>query len=263
MDTEFDKDIDYKAFAIELAYQAGEIMRKNFTLNMKKEWKWDHSPVTETDLAINELVLKKIKEKFPDHDILSEEGNEVHSGSEYIWICDPVDGTHNFSHGIPTSTFVLALTHKGLPIIGVIYDPFLDRMFSAEKGKGAMVNGQPIHVSKSKVIQKTVIGLGKWNDVCNLFSTGKEINAKGVRLVTGLSINYMGALVAVGEMSAVLFGGKSAYDNVAVKILVEEAGGKVTNLFGDVEDYSKEVKGQLSSNGYVHEEILEIIKKNV
>lgn len=255
-------NIDYKNFAIELAYKAGVIMRENFTLSMKKEWKHDHTPVTATDLEINELVLNKIKESFPEHDILSEEGNEIHSGSEYVWICDPVDGTHNFSHGIPTSTFVLALTYKGMPIVAVIYDPFLDRMFSAEKGNGAMVNGKPIFVCESKSIHKTVVGLGKWNDYINLFPVGHEINKRSARLVTGLSVNYMGALVAVGEMSAVLFGGTSAYDNVAVKLIVEEAGGKVTNLFGDVENYSKEVKGQLASNGLVHDEILEIIKKH-
>lgn len=253
---------DYKKFAIDLAHQAGEIMRKNFSLSMKKEWKHDHTPVTATDLEINKLVLNKIKEQFPEHDVLSEEGDSDFSGSEYLWICDPVDGTHNFAHGIPTSTFVLALTFKDDPVLCVIYDPFLDRMFEAVKGEGAMVNGKPIFVSESNVVAKTVIGLGKWNDYTNLFPVGHDLNKKGVRLVTGLSINYMGALVAVGEMSAVLFGGRSTYDNIAVRLLVEEAGGRVTNLFGEVEDSTKEVKGQLSSNGLVHDEILEIIKKH-
>lgn len=253
---------EYKNFAIKLAHEAGVIMRHNFTLSMKKEWKHDHTPVTATDIEINALVIKKIKESFPEHDVLSEEGDSDYSGSEYVWVCDPVDGTHNFAHGIPTSTFVLALMHKGLPIVCVIYDPFLDRMFSALKGDGAMVNGKPIFVSESTEIKKTVIGLGKWNDYINLFPVGQEINRRSVRLVTGLSVNYMGALVAVGEMSAVLFGGTSAYDNVAVKLLVEEAGGKVTNLFGDEENYSKEVKGQLASNGLVHDEILNIIQNH-
>jgi myo-inositol-1(or 4)-monophosphatase len=106
---------EYKDFAIKIAYEAGVIMRNNFTLSMKKEWKHDHTPVTATDIEINALVLQKIKETYPEHDVLSEEGDSDYSGSEYVWICDPVDGTHNFSHGIPTSTFVLALTFKGMP----------------------------------------------------------------------------------------------------------------------------------------------------
>lgn len=253
---------EYKDFAIKIAYEAGVIMRNNFTLSMKKEWKHDHTPVTATDIEINALVLQKIKETYPEHDVLSEEGDSDYSGSKYVWICDPVDGTHNFSHGIPTSTFVLALTFKGMPLVCAIYDPFLDRMFSAVKGDGAMENGKPIFVSDSTEVKKTVVGLGKWNDYINLFPVGHEINKRNARLVSGLSVNYMGALVAIGEMSAVIFGGTSAYDNVAVKLLVEEAGGRVTNLFGDEENYSKEVKGQLASNGLVHDEILNIIENH-
>lgn len=249
-------------FAISLAREAGHIMKQNFSLAMKKEWKHDHTPVTATDLEINALVLKKIKDKFPEHDLLSEEGSSDYAGSKYLWICDPVDGTHLFSHGIPACTFVLALLEDHNPIISVIYDPFLDRMFVAERGSGAELNGKPIFVSESKTVFKTVIGLGKWNDVVNLFDTGKELNKRNVRLVTGLSVNYMGALVAVGELSAVIFGGRSQYDNVAVKLLVEEAGGKVTNLAGAVEDPGSEVQGQVSSNGLVHDEILDIIKNN-
>ncbi len=254
---------EYKTVAIALAYEAGGIMRKNFGLAMKKEWKHDHSPVTATDLEINELVLKKLKEHFPDHDILSEEGSDMSFGSEYVWVCDPVDGTHNFSHGIPTSTFVLALVHNGVPIIAVIYDPFMDRMFFAEKGKGATLNNDPIHVSESKSVQKTVIGLGKWKGICNLFPVGEELRERNVRLVTGLSINYMGALVAVGEMSATLFGDGSPYDTVAIQLLVEESGGKATDLFGNNDRYDGIVQGQLASNGFVHNEILEIIKASL
>src|SRR4051812_43111403 len=85
----------------------------------------------------NALVLKTIKTRFPDHSILSEEGDDFSEEHDYVWICDPVDGTHNFSHGVPTATFALALVHKGEPMLCVILDPFLKRLFYAEKGKGA------------------------------------------------------------------------------------------------------------------------------
>ncbi|MES2023707.1 MAG: inositol monophosphatase [Patescibacteria group bacterium] len=255
-------DSEYKKVALELAKEAGEIMRKNFMMGMKKEWKEDHSPVTETDTAINEIVVKKITEHFPTHSILSEEAEDILQKSEYAWICDPVDGTHNFAHGIPTSAFALALVQDGIPILGVICDPFLNRIYFAEKGKGATLNGETIKVSASPSVQKTVIGIGKWSaGVINLFPVGEALRERGVRLVTGLSIDYMGALVGAGEFSAILFGGKDPHDTAAIQIIVEEAGGKATDLFGQNTRYDQKVAGQLASNGLVHDEILEVIKK--
>lgn len=254
---------DYKTVALKLKDEAGKIMLQNFRLNMKKEWKHDHSPVTETDTAINEIVLKTIKENFPTHSILSEEGNDFTEESEYVWVCDPVDGTHTFSHGIPCFAFALALVHKGEPILGLIYDPVLDRTFFAEKGKGATLNDEIIHVSNSISLGRTIVGLGKWEGVCNLFPVGKELRNRNVRLVTGLSISYMGALVAAGELSATLYGSTSSHDCVAVKIIVEEAGGKVTDLFGGSGRGDHDVRGQLVTNGLVHDEILDIIKNSI
>lgn len=248
--------------AIDVAKKSGKIMRKNFGLAMKKEWKDHRSPVTETDLAINDLVLKTIKKKFPDHSILSEEGDDFSEKSEYVWICDPVDGTHNFSHGVPTATFALALVHKGTPVLGVILDPFLDRLFYAEKGKGAYLNGHRIHVNKNATLSKTVIGAGKTKKMRNLFKFMDETYDYGVSFITGLSIHYMCALVAVGEFSAALFGGTSAHDMVAGKVLVEEAGGKVTDIFGNTpKRFDRDMEGQLVSNGLLHPEILAIMDR--
>ncbi len=254
-------DADYKNVAIDLAKKAGEILRANFKLGMDKQWKEDHSPVTETDIAINSLVLKEIKSHFPEHSILSEEGNDFSEKSEYVWVCDPVDGTHNFAHGIPTFAFSLALVQNGAPILGLVYDPILDRLFFAQRGKGATLNGEPIHVSFSAEVKRTVIGFGKTKGVINLFPINEELNGRGVRLIGGLSICYMGALVAAGELSAVIFGGRDPHDTAAVQILVEEAGGKATDLFGKNERYDQKVEGQLATNGLVHQEILDIISK--
>lgn len=250
------------SIAVGLAKKAGAVMRKNFTLSMKKEWKEDHSPVTETDTAINEIVLKTIKHSYPDHSILSEEGDDFSHESEYVWICDPVDGTHNFSHGIPTATFALALTHNGEPVLGVIYDPFLDRIFSAEKGRGAYMNGDRIHVSKSPILKRTVIGMGKMKNVRNLFPVMEAAREHGAVFITGLSTHYMSALVAAGEFAASFFGGTSPHDITASKILVEEAGGKTSDLFGRLSQrYDRETEGQLCSNGIVHEELLTIMDR--
>jgi myo-inositol-1(or 4)-monophosphatase len=248
--------------ALDLAKKAGAIMRTNFDIGMKKEWKGDHTPITQTDLDINDLVLKEIKHAYPDHSILAEEGDDFSESHEYVWICDPVDGTHNFSHGIPTATFALALTHKGQPLLSVIYDPFLDRMFSAEKGKGAQLNGKPIHVSESATIKRSLIGMGKMKGVRNLFPAMATLYEYGPRLMTGLSIHYMCALVACGEFSASFFGGTSAHDMTAGKLLVEEAGGRATDLFGAIpERFDRDMEGQLCSNGILHQELLDILDR--
>jgi len=237
-------------------------MRKNFGLAMKKEWKDHRSPVTETDLAINALVLKTIKSRYPDHSILSEEGDDFSESHDHVWICDPVDGTHNFSHGVPTATFALALVHKGEPILSVVLDPFLKRLFYAEKGKGAYLNGHRIHVNKNSSLKKTVIGAGKMKKVRNLFPFTDHAYDEGVSFITGLSIHYMCALVAVGEFSAALFGGTSAHDMTAGKLLVEEAGGKATDLFGKMpKRFDRDMEGQLVSNSHLHREILTLLDR--
>lgn len=243
--------------ALDLAKKAGSIMRTNFTLNMKKEWKGDRSPVTATDLEINELVLKEIKSRYPDHSILSEEGSDHDEAHEYVWICDPVDGTHNFSHGLPTATFALGLLRDHQPILGVILDPFEDRVYYAEKSKGAFLNGTPIRVSSADALKKTLIGMGKTRDIKNLFPVMDALYQKGVSMITGLSIHYLSALVASGEFSASIFGGRSAHDMTPAKIIVEEAGGRVTDLYGKVPArFDQDMPGQLCSNGLLHDEIL-------
>lgn len=120
-------------FAINLAKQAGPIIKNNFVLGMKKEIKQDKTPLTVTDLAINDLVNKAVAKMFPDHGLISEEGG-FYSGQDYTWVCDPVDGTIPFSHGVPICMFMLGLMYKGQSILGVVYDPFMDKMYYAEKG---------------------------------------------------------------------------------------------------------------------------------
>ena len=250
----------YIETARNLAEKAGVVMRKNFTSHMKKEWKHDNTPVTETDLAINDLVLKEIKTCYPGHSIIAEEGNDHDELHEYVWICDPVDGTHNFSHGLPTATFAIALLRDHQPILGVILDPFENRMFYAEKGKGAFLNGNPMTVSSATSIKKTLIGIGKSRSLKNLFPVMDELYQRGVSMITGLSIHYLSALVSCGEFSASIFGGTSPHDMTPARIIVNEAGGRVTDLYGNTPSrYDREMSGQLCSNGLVHDELLSVL----
>jgi myo-inositol-1(or 4)-monophosphatase len=247
--------------ALDLAKKAGVIMRRNFVAGMNKEWKADGSPVTATDLEINELILREIKQRYPGHSILAEEGSDHDETHEFVWVCDPVDGTHNFSHGLPTATFAIALLREKQPVLGVILDPFENRMYHAEKGKGAFKNGEPIRVSASASVKKTLIGLGKTHTLKNMFPVMEALYGKGVSMISGLSIHYMSALVASGEFSACIFGGPSTHDITPGKILIEEAGGRATDLYGKTPvRFDGDMPGQLCSNGLVHDEILSTLE---
>lgn len=256
--------MDYKKFSVDLAKKAGAIMRKNFTLGMKKKWQFDTSPLTVTDLVINELILSAVKKKFPTHGIFAEEEAYKASGRDYVWVCDPLDGTIPFSHGIPTSVFSLALVHRGESILGVIYDPFLDRLFFAEKGKGAFLNGEKISVSSKSTLKNSLWGVIDWKgSPYDLSHVTEHLRSKSAHIMNVNSIVYMGALVASGEMAGTIFPGIKPYDTAALKIIVEEAGGKVTDMFGNDQRYDQAINGHLISNSVLHKKLLTLIREHV
>jgi len=126
-------------FAKNLAYKAGKIMRDNFSLGMKKQWKKDGTPLTKTDKIVNELVINEISKKFPAHSILGDERKLMKKSSSFTWVCDLIDGTIPFSHGCPIFTFSLALVKDGKSILGVLfYDVMLDRLFWAGRGTSTL-----------------------------------------------------------------------------------------------------------------------------
>lgn len=250
----------YLTFAVDLAKQAGTIIRKNFALGMKKEWKSDNTPLTATDLAVNRLVVEAVQKTYPEHGILSEEEHEVRGMGEYVWVCDPIDGTIPFSHGIPVSTFSLALVQNGQPVLGAVYDPFLERLYVAEKGRGATMNGNPIHVSSASSLGNSLVGLSMWQPDHNvLLATRGELVLRHATAIQLNSIVYEGMLVAAGEMVGIIFPGTKPWDCAAIKIIVEEAGGKVTDLTGNEQRYDRPINGALASNGAAHDELLKII----
>jgi fructose-1,6-bisphosphatase/inositol monophosphatase family enzyme len=255
----------YKQFAEDFARRAGAIIKENFSLGMAKEWKADNTPVTETDLKINSMLIKEVKERSPEHSVNGEEESNMNGESEYVWVCDPVDGTIPFSHGIPICAFSLALVKSGESVLGVVYDPFQDRLYSAAKGGGAFLNGRRICVSAKKDLK------GAAADCEILESSQYDISdlVKHLRLKEGViatafcSIIYPSMLVAVGEFAFTIFPFKKPQDGAAVKIIVEEAGGKVTDLFGGEQRYDKEIKGFIASNGILHDRLVELVRELV
>lgn len=256
--------MEYKEFALDIAKQAGKVIKQNFTLGMKKEWKGIGNPVTATDKEINRLVIDQVKANYPDHDVLGEEESSLENKSKMLWVCDPVDGTIPFSHGVPICTFSLALVDDGEPILGVTYDPFEDRMFFAEKGNGATMNGNKISVSDSDSIEGRLIDVETWREAKyffpDLFGLLERADATPTRFA---SLVYPCSLVAIGEYISAIFGGNTAHDIAAIKVIVEEAGGKVTDLFGNEQRYDRDIKGAIVSNGKVHDQLVELVRKGI
>jgi myo-inositol-1(or 4)-monophosphatase len=256
---------EHLQFAKEFAHTAGKIIRENFTLNMSKEWKGDNTPVTETDLNINSLLIEEIGKRFPTHSVRGEEESLVKENADYVWVCDPVDGTIPFSHGIPICTFSLALVYKGKSIVGVTYDPFGDRLFSAEKDKGARLNDKPIKVSHSDFLKGTLASYEHFET--EKYHIGKLVDylemKEGVKTMKLNSFVYPSSLVATGELSFTLFPHITAHDAAAIKVIVEEAGGKVTDLFGNEQRYDQEIKGLIVSNGLIHDKLIQLSRELV
>lgn len=255
--------MSYKNFAVRLARKAGRIMKQKFSVSIKRKYKKDNTPVTEADLAINKLVIEAITKKFPTHSILAEEGGSINHKSEYTWVCDPIDGTLPFSHGLPTCAFSLALVKEGVPVLGVVYDPFLDRIYTAEKGKGTFLNGKKIRVSQNETLEKNLVGMsiGISGRFFNSLEAARDLSNQKAKVISLWTVVYPGSLVASGQFIATIAKG-APWDVAAIKILVEEAGGKVTDLDGNDQRYDREIKGCILTNGKVHNKILEIIKKN-
>ena len=155
----------FRRVAEKLARRAGHIIKTKLTLGIKRDWKSDHTPVTAIDTEVNQLVIETIHAEFPQHSILAEEGSDLTHSREFVWVCDPIDGTFPFMHGIPVSTFTLALVHNGQPILGVIYDPFMERMFVAEKGQGATLNGVAVHTGTDPSMHNKSIGVVFWKEL--------------------------------------------------------------------------------------------------
>ncbi len=240
-------------------------MLANFVLGMQRKIKSDGSPVTKTDLAINKLVVSSVKKYYPGHDVLGEEESHLKNHGKYVWVCDPVDGTIPFSHGMPTCMFSLALVENGVPVLGVAYDPFLNRMFFAEKGKGAFLNNKKIQVSRASKLQGAFISHCVWSKMkypmmgfIDDIIFNKKAQHYGIN-----SIVYNAMLLAAGEMEGITFGHTTTHDVAAIKVIVEEAGGKVTDMFGKEQRYDREVKGCVISNGLIHNELLKLVKAHL
>lgn len=252
----------YLDFAKNIAYKAKEIMLKYFNDDKFIDYKNDNTIITIADNEINKYLIKQVKLKFPTHSVDGEE--ESFGKSNYVWVCDPIDGTAMYARNIPTAVFSLALVENGNPILGIIYDPFTDNMYSAIKGQGAYKNDLKINVNNLELEDiKSVAHYDMWpNSEYNIYDVIKELGKKTYFVSIG-SIARASMCVASGDFTLAIFPGTKHKncDIAAAKIIVEEAGGKITDLFGNDQKYDSDINGAIISNRKVHNEVINTIKK--
>ena len=239
-------------------------MLKYFNAKDISSYKGDKTIVTLADKEINTYLINRGKEKYPTHSVDGEE--EQFGKSDYVWVCDPVDGTAMYARHIPVAVFSLALVVDGVPIVGVVYDPFTDNLYSAIKGNGAYRNEELIKVNNIELDDmRSVSNFDMWPEAeYNLYDSIKELGKKTYFIGIGSVIRAC-MCVANGDFNLAIFHGKKHKncDIAAAKVIVEEAGGKVTDLFGKEQRYDQDIQGAIISNELVHEEVLSVIAKNL
>ena len=248
--------------AVDIAYEAGEIVRERFGQPQDVAFKGEVNPVTETDRASETHIVQRLQAAFPDHHILAEEeGGDALRTPGALWIIDPVDGTNNFAHGFPHIGISIALVVDSVPQIGVIYDPLRDECFAARYGAGATLNGDPIQVSAVERLAQSFLATGfpydrrvaKDNNVLRLDHFLRR--SQGVRRAGAAVLDL--AYVACGRFDGFWEIALSPWDVAAGILIVHEAGGEVTDFEGA--PFPLDGEEIVASNGVVHEAMLRVI----
>lgn len=240
-----------------IAREAGALLMFHFRQHVKVEYKGEVDLVTVADRESEALILKRIRALWPEHDVIGEEGARVQSGSDYRWYVDPLDGTTNFAHGYPVFCVSMALEYKGKRIAGAIYDPTRDEMFTAEQGSGAYLNGERIHVSKISGLSESLVATGfpshKRHQNPNIFFYHQiTLKTHGVRRAGSAALDL--CCVACGRFDAFWEFNLNPWDTAAGVLMVEEAGGRVTDFASG--PFRIDSRETLASNGLVHQALL-------
>ena len=245
-----------------IARQAGALLLPYFQRRVKIEYKGDVDLVTEADRASEALIVKQLQAYFPDHAIVAEEGSRHAGASAYRWHVDPLDGTTNFAHGFPVFAVSLGLEKDGEMILGVIYDPTRDEMFTAEKGGGAQVNNQPLRVSLVNRLEEALIATGfpsrKRHKNANIhFYHQLNMLSHGVRRPGSAALDL--AYVAAGRLDGFWEFHLQPWDMAAGKLLVEEAGGCITDMQG--QPHRLDSASIAGSNQLLHSQLLGVFEE--
>jgi myo-inositol-1(or 4)-monophosphatase len=248
--------------ATELAKQAGDIILAHFDTDQGRRMKEDGTPVTIADTAINALAMQTLAKAFPDYGMVGEEGSTDDISQERLWFCDPIDGTKAYTWGLPTAMFSLGLIVGDQPVLGVAYDPFLDRMYTGIRGHGSFCNGTRLKVNEEDLSTGIVAVTSSIKEAAtNTPKVVKELIAENVQLASFSGAVYKGTLVARGRAVAYIEDWTFPHDVAALHTIVTEAGGNISGTDGRSLDYRKGFRGALVSNGKVHDQIVAMIQR--
>jgi myo-inositol-1(or 4)-monophosphatase len=253
----------YLETAVEIAREAGALLANYFERRVRFELTGEFDLVTEADRASEKLVVERLRTHFPSHAILAEEGGGHESSSEYRWYVDPLDGTTNFAHGFPTFNVTLGLQRAGEAVAGVVYDPIRQEMFSAERGAGAYLNGKRIRVSTTRNLGESLASTGfpsrkRSHDVNIHFYYQVAMASHGVRRTGSAAIDL--AYVASGRLDFFWEFGLKPWDMAAGVLLVQEAGGRVSDMHGAPHSINLSPH-LLADNGALHEPALAFLSE--
>jgi len=250
--------------AIELAKEAGQIQMESHGKAHQEEYKGTNDLVTDIDKKCEALIVDRLQKEFRGDDILAEEGTGQRRDAKRRWIIDPIDGTTNYHHGHPMFGPSIALEKNGEMVFGVVYLPFMDELFVAEKGAGAELNGKKINVSVETELIRSLLATGF---AYNVMDGEKRNNLEYFsRFLTESQATRRGGM-AEGDLCYVACGRYDGFwelflkpwDVAAGTVIIREAGGMVTRFSGDpVDIYADEI---VASNGQIHEQFLAVLNR--
>lgn len=251
---------NFKKIAIKAAREAGKIIEKKFRKSSKVFYKKDLSVVTSVDFEAEKTIVKLIQKNFPYHNILAEEKGGV-LGKGYSWIIDPLDGTTNYISKVPFFSTSIALFYNKELILAVVFNPLNKELYFAEKGKRAYLNGKKIRVGRKRALSELVITLGKGRterDFISLYKTLREIGrrCRTFRVLGSTSLEL--CYIASGRIDSFIDVGSKPWDYAAGVLIVEEAGGRVTDFKG--KEWEIKTKNIIASNKEINKLLLYLLK---
>lgn len=246
----------------EIALGAGRILIEKLHTGVCVQAKGTIDLVTDADKASEAYVVGELRRRFPQHAILAEEGGQTAGADDYLWVIDPLDGTTNFAHGFRHFCVSIALVKGGDAVLGVVYDPLHKECYAAEKGSGAFLNGQRIQVSKTETVLRSLLASGFPYDVATSEVNNLEPFCRVMK--ASQAVRSLGAAaldlcqVAAGRLDAFWELVLEPWDLAAGGLIVQEAGGKVTDCTGG--KFNPLGTNICASNGLIHAELLGLIQ---
>jgi len=257
----------YLEAAVEIAREAGKVLREELERPPAIAYKGEFDLVTQADRRSESVIVSGLQKYFPEHAVAAEEGTGKETASEFRWHVDPLDGTTNFAHGYPCFCVSMALARKNELLLGVIFNPVYDELFTATRGEGAFLNGKRIRCSKINALKNSLLCTGFPNHDRQVhpnihYYWDFTLRSHGVRRDGSAALDL--ASVASGRFDSFWEFGLKAWDTAAGVIMVEESGGKITDLKG--QPYRLGGSSILASNGLIHDEMVsvaaEVAKRN-